>query len=130
MSMADNQTARAVANLRAAVRTARDAAEKADREINLAGDVGTAAQAILHALTWGHANAMTNVQTALAAIEDSHIIRAMEAKTPPPTAAWFVVTRSGEALNPQLGEPTAYAREHATKEGHRIVLLAAKGTAS
>jgi hypothetical protein len=127
--MAYTQAARALASLRAAVKTAREATEKAERELAAEVEPGRAAQAVLHALAWGHANAMSNVETALAAIEDMHTIRALEAKQAP-TAAWFIVTRSGEALNPQLGEPSAYAREHAAKEGQRIVLLASKGVAS
>lgn len=130
MSMADTQAARAIASLTHAVKTAREAVEKAERELSFAAkEPGHAAQSVLHALTWGHANALAQVETAMAAIEDMHVIRALEAKQAP-TAAWYIVTRSGECLNPQHGEPSVYAREHAAKEGQRIVLLASKGVAS
>lgn len=40
--------------------------------------------------------------------------------------AWYILTRSGEKLNPLHGQPSAYAREHAAKEGQTIVELAIK----
>lgn len=130
MSMADTQAARALASLRSAISTASEAAAKAERELAHATDPGHAAQAVMHALAWGHSNAMSGVETALAAIEDMHKIRTLELAAAAPTAAWFLVTRSGEALNPQHGAPTEDDRTSAKRDGARIVLLGSKGGAS
>lgn len=131
MSMSDTQAARAIGNLSQAVKTIREAADKAERELHHAATYpGRAAQSVLHALAWGHANAMSSVETAFAAIEDMHTIRALEARDAAPTAAWFIVTRSGEALNPQHGAPTDDDRARAKRDGARIILLGSKGGAS
>ncbi len=69
---------RAAAQLKQAIQTMRDACDKAERDA-LPGD-GNACQRVLHALTWGLANASSSIETAMSHVEDAHIVAAFEAK--------------------------------------------------
>lgn len=72
---------RAAEQLKQAVKTMRAACDMADRDA-VAGD-GTACQRVLHALTWGLANASSSIETAMSNVEDSHIVAAFDAKERP-----------------------------------------------
>lgn len=69
---------RAAEHLKQAVKTMRAACDVAERDL-VAGD-GTACQRVLHALTWGLANASGSIETAMSNVEDSHIVAAFDAK--------------------------------------------------
>lgn len=68
----------AAAQLKQAVQTMREACDRAERDLT-PGD-GNACQSVLHALTWGLANASSSIQTAMSHVEDAHVIAAFEAK--------------------------------------------------
>lgn len=57
-------------NLRQAIATMRRACDDADRRAE-SGD-HYAVQQVLHALSWGMANASSSIQCAMAAVEDRH----------------------------------------------------------
>lgn len=65
-------------NLRRAVETMRNACDEAERAINNDPDAN-AVQRVFHAMSWGFANAGSGIETAMAALEDAHLIRAMHA---------------------------------------------------
>lgn len=80
VSMAAKQDARAFIHLRSAIRTARDAADKAERVLTMyANAPGAAVGAVLNALAWGHANASSSIETAMACVDDAHKVRALDA---------------------------------------------------
>lgn len=62
---------RIVSSLNHAVTTMRDACEEAARAI-AAGNDEQACQRVLHALSWGFANASGSIETAMAAVSDAH----------------------------------------------------------
>jgi len=70
--MDSNQSVRIRANLARAIRTMRDACDDAERRAQT-GDI-TAAINVMHALTWGHANATSHIECALSAAADGHEI--------------------------------------------------------
>jgi len=80
MNQAERHQIRALQNLEGAVATMRQALDKAQQEINQnKGNPCTAAQRVIVALAWGHANAASKIETALSNIEEAHVIRRLEA---------------------------------------------------
>ncbi len=67
---------RAAEQLAHAVKTMREACDRAERDLSK-GD-GTACQRVLHALSWGFANASSSIETAMSHVEDSHVIAAIQ----------------------------------------------------
>lgn len=61
-----------------AIRTMRDACDRAERTIR-DGD-GNACMRVMHALTWGLANASSHIETALSHNEEAHSINLFELK--------------------------------------------------
>ena len=81
--LAAHSRERTYAQLAAAVRTARDAAEAAERAItHNTGNPAAAITGVLHALSWGNANAMSSIQTAIAVNGDEHAARLKAANEP------------------------------------------------
>lgn len=74
----DGLRASAAAQLRRAVQTMRDACDQAERD--LAPGDGNACQRVLHAMSWGLANASSSITTAMSHVEDAHAIAAFEAQ--------------------------------------------------
>jgi len=74
---ADSQRDRAKQRPLGAIRTMRSACDDAERIVVLNG-AAEAAQGVLKALAWGLANASSGIETAMAALEDAHVIAAME----------------------------------------------------
>lgn len=60
-------------NLAAAIETMRNACDDAERRAKDGGE--RAIQGVLHALSWGFANASSSIETAMAAAEDGHEIK-------------------------------------------------------
>jgi hypothetical protein len=61
----------------------REACDQAERA--LAPGDGNACQRVLHAMTWGLANASSSIATAMSYVEDAHVVAALDAakeKTP------------------------------------------------
>ena len=60
-------------NLAAAIETMRNACDDAERRTKDGGE--RSVQQVLHALSWGFANASSSIETAMAAAEDGHEIK-------------------------------------------------------
>ncbi len=65
-----NQEDRISRNLLAAIKTMRNACDDAELGIKISGE--RSAQKVLHALSWGFANASSSIESAMSAIEDAH----------------------------------------------------------
>lgn len=87
---------RVVKNLNAAIETMRQACGEAERAISNSEDE-VACQRVLHALSWGFANASSGIETAMAAIEDAH---AMQVETLNMSNISVTGTRAEEVENP------------------------------
>ena len=72
------QMERVTKNLSAAIATMRAACDDAERRSKTAGDA-YAVQQVLHALSWGMANASSSIQCAMAAVEDESARKAFSA---------------------------------------------------
>ena len=72
---------RVTANLLRAIKTMREACDTAEREASSAD--GPACQRVLHAFAWGFANASSSIETAMASVEDGHIIALMDSQSTP-----------------------------------------------
>jgi hypothetical protein len=70
--------ARTVVQLRRAAQTMQAACAEAERHL-VTGD-GVACQRVLHAFTWGLANASSSIETAMSHVEDAHAVAALEAE--------------------------------------------------
>jgi hypothetical protein len=72
----ENFKMRAAEQLQAAVKAMREACDRAERDA-IDGD-SNACQRVLHSLMWGMANASSSIETAMANVEDAHIIAAVQ----------------------------------------------------
>jgi hypothetical protein len=75
----EDMKARAAEQLGNAVKTMREACDKAERDLTT-GD-SNACQRVLHSFAWGFANASSSIESAMACIEDAHLIDAHNAST-------------------------------------------------
>lgn len=74
----DGMKVRAAQQLAAAIKTMREACDRA--EFDAATGDGNACQRVLHSLAWGFANASSGIESAMARVEDGHAIEAHNAK--------------------------------------------------
>jgi hypothetical protein len=73
-AMIKGQQERATAALRHAIRTMREACDRAEQVMGYGDSMVTKSANVMHALTWGLANASSNVETALGAANDLHAV--------------------------------------------------------